>query len=216
MRALLIAAAIATAASFLSFTSTVTAVTSAGETMCTTTLGPVTVRGNLVVPAGAFCRLNGTHVTGNVTVESGSHLGTPAGPTIDGNVDIEPGGDAVLRLATVVRGNYRCNQCNFADLHDSTVRGNYQDNGLTEGVFLDGSTIGGNLEIRNSLGGGFGFDVHGNSVGGNFLFEGNSGDPSSDISTNTIKGNLECQGNTPPPTGAGNSAKQKLGQCAAL
>ena len=38
----------------------------------------------------------------------------------------------------------------------------------------------------------------------------------SDISADTIKGNLQCDGNTPAPTGSGNSAKQKLGQCAGL
>jgi hypothetical protein len=94
--------------------------------------------------------------------------------------------------------------------------GTTQANSLTEGVFADGSTIGGNVEIHNSLGGGFGFGVDGNSVGGNFHFDNNSGDPSSDISSNTIKGNLQCQGNTPPPTGAGNTAKHKQGQCAGL
>ena len=207
---------------------TTAGITSAGQTtMCTTTLGPITV-GNLVVPAGAVCVLNGTRVNGNVTVasgdgtlESGGDLETPpatdgVGPTISGNVVVEADGIAVLRVSTLVRGNYQCNQCSYADLHSATVKGNFQDNGLLEGAFLDGGTIGGNLEIVNSFGGGFSFAVSGFSVGGNLLFEGNLGQPSSDISTNTIKGNLQCDGNTPPPTGAGNSAKQKLGQCAGL
>jgi len=207
---------------------TAAGITSAGQTtMCTTTLGPITV-GNLVVPAGAVCTLNGTRVTGNVTVESGDGtlesggvLVTPAagsgvGPTIDGNVVVRADGIAVLRVSTLVRGNYQCNQCSYADLHGATVEGNFQDDGMLEGAFLDGGTIGGNLKIVDSFGGSFGFSVSGFSVGGNLLFEGNLGDPSSDISTNTIKGNLICDGNTPPPTGAGNSAKQKLGQCAGL
>ena len=209
-------------------TLTTAGITSAGQTtMCTTTLGPIMV-GNLAVPAGAVCVLDGTRVAGNVTVQSGNGTvesggvlttttaSVGVGPTINGNVIVEADGIAVLRVSALVKGNYQCNQCSYADLHGATVKGNFQDNGMLEGAFLDGGTIGGNLEIVNSFGGTFGFSVSGFSVGGNLLFEGNLGEPSSVISTNTIKGNLRCDGNTPPPTGAGNSAKQKLGQCATL
>jgi len=125
--------------------------------------------------------------------------------------------DAIADVrVSLIRGNYQCNGCSYADLHSSTVTGNFQDNGLLEGVFFDSNTIGGNLAIVNSFGGGFGFSLSRSSVGGNMSFEGNLGEPSSDISMNTITGNLQCDGNTPPPTGAGNSANKKLGQCAAL
>src|SRR5215831_11079916 len=207
---------------------TTAGITSAGQaaTVCTTTLGPITV-GNVVVPAGAHCVLDGTSVAGNVTVQSGngtlesggilttSTASAGAGPTINGNVVIEADGIADVRFA-LVRGNHQCNGCSYADLHSSIVKGNFQDNGLLEGVFFDFNTIGGNLEIVNSFGGGFGFSISHSSVGGNLQFEGNLGDPFSDISTSAIKGNLQCDGNTPAPTGSGNSAKQKLGQCAGL
>src|ERR1700737_4257689 len=56
------------------------------------TFGAVTIDGNVVVPSGAFCDLNGTHITGNATVKSGppepsepTSL-TSNGATIDGNV----------------------------------------------------------------------------------------------------------------------------------
>ena len=59
--------------------------------------------GNVVVPAGASCRIQGT-VTGNVTALSGAAVG--------------------IRVGSIVRGNYTCDGCLFADLHGSTVFGN--------------------------------------------------------------------------------------------
>ena len=62
---------------------------------CRTALGPVLITGNLVVPAGALCELNGTHVTGNATVKSGPPEPseptalTANGATIDGNVKVQ-------------------------------------------------------------------------------------------------------------------------------
>jgi hypothetical protein len=130
-------------------------------------------------------------------------------------VEIQKGEGATVTDSTI-GGNYQCSQCGFADLFFSSVAGNFQDNGLMEGAFIRRNTIGGNLEIHNSLGGGFGFTVLDNSVGGNVHFDNNSGEPSSNLGRNAINGNLQCQGNTPPPTGAGNTAKQKQGQCAGL
>src|SRR5438067_480448 len=119
----------------------------AGDTACTGALGAVTVDGNLIVPAGAVCLLTGTHVTGNVTAEQGSPSAVLRirGATIDGNVQVQQGANSVIGFSTVVGGNYQCEQCRFADVHVSTINGNYQDNSLTEGVFADGNTIGGNL-----------------------------------------------------------------------
>jgi hypothetical protein len=45
----------------------------AADTTCTTVITD-TVNGNLIVPAGAQCFLNGTTVSGNVTVEKGAQL----------------------------------------------------------------------------------------------------------------------------------------------
>jgi hypothetical protein len=94
------------------------------------------------------------------------------------------------------------------------VNGSLQDEGLTQGAFIENSSIGGNLQIHGSLDGGFGFALESNSVGGQLDFSKNTG--ASDISGNTIGKNLTCKDNTPPPTGGGNTAKKKDGQCALL
>jgi hypothetical protein len=199
---------------------TTAGIAAAGGTACTGTLGAVTVDDNLVVPAGAQCVLKGTHVTGNVTVQAGADPGqgltVNTNATIDGNVMTQTGRSTSVQDSTI-GGNYKCNQCFYADLNGSTVGGNFQDNGLMDGIFASNNTIGGNVEIHTSLGGGpaVGFSLDSNSVGGNFQFSNNSGGPI-DISANTIKGNLLCQGNTPDPTGSGNAAKMKQGQCSGL
>jgi hypothetical protein len=106
-------------------------IAAAGDTSCTGALGAVTVNGNLNVPAGASCTLTGTHVTGNVTVKQGPgdypalvNL-TTTGATIDGNVQVQRGGTSSLESSTVVGGNYQCDQCQFADLNNSTVKKNF-------------------------------------------------------------------------------------------
>ena len=70
----------------------------AGEVTCTGgSANPLTgkIVGNVVVPAGASCRIQGT-VTGNVTALTGAQVG--------------------IRVGSIVRGNYTCNNCLFADL----------------------------------------------------------------------------------------------------
>jgi len=193
----------------------------AGDYVCNNqTLGPMTVKGNLVVPSGAFCDLNGTHVTGNATAKAGPP--EPSLPTglladaaaIDGNVHVEKNAQFAAFDGSTIGGNVQCEKCEVADVQDSTVSGNLEDDGITEGAFLDNSTFGGNLQIHNSSDGGFGFSIDGNSVGGNLQFMKNTG--ASDISGNTIAGNLQCKDNAPPPAGADNTAKKKDGQCALL
>ncbi len=188
---------------------------------CRAPLGPVTISGNLIVPSGALCELNGTHVTGNAVVKSGppepseptalsSH-----GATIDGNVKVEQNAQFAAFSKTTVGGNLHCAQCEVADLHESTLNGNLVDNAVSEGAFIQNSQIGGNLQIhRGTDFFGTGFHIDMNTIAGNMGFDQNNG--TSEILNNHIQGNLRCHGNTPPPTGAGNTAKSKGGQCEAL
>jgi hypothetical protein len=182
-------------------------------------LGPITIDANVTVPAGAFCDLNGTHVTGNVTVERTTDPNNPAGlamdvgARVDGNVHVELNGQFAAFGASIVGGNVQCDTCQVADLHDSTVQGNLHDNALSQGTRIRNSHIGGNLLVLNSVDTvAFGYQFSGSSIGGNFEFSHNTG--ASNISGNAIGQNLNCEGNTPPPTGAGNTAHNKQGQCA--
>jgi hypothetical protein len=184
-------------------------------------LPAVNINGNLVVPSGAFCNLNGTHVTGNATVKAGPpEPSEPTslssnGATIDGNVNVQQNAQFAAFTGSTIGGNVHCNQCEVADVQDSTVKGNQLDNGVSEGAFIRNSHIFGNLRIHHGTD--FfatGFHIDGNTIGGNLEFNQNTG--LSDISGNKVTGNLQCNNNMPPPTGGGNTARQLQGQCALL
>ena len=171
----------------------------AGEVTCTG--GPNnplegTIDANVVVPAGASCRIHAS-VNGNVTAYKGAAVGIRAGSSIS--------------------GNYTCNSCLFADLHGSTIGGNVTISKETDGSFIDGSTITGNLTIQSSDADGDAFSIGTlalpNEIGGNLTFSKNTG--TSSIVNNTIAGNLTCDRNAPAPVSSGNTAASILGQCAA-
>jgi hypothetical protein len=188
---------------------------------CRTALGPVTIHGNLVVPTGALCELSGTHVTGNATVTSGPpEPSEPTalsakGATIDGNVKVQANAQFLASAGTTVGGTLHCTHCEVADVQGSTVKGSVQDKAVSEGAFIQNSEIGGNLQIQNGSDFfGTGFHIATNTIAGSMTFSNNTG--ASDISNNHIQGSLKCKGNSPPPTGTGNTAQAKSGQCAAL
>jgi hypothetical protein len=171
----------------------------AGDVTCTGgPTNPLTgkIVGNVVVPAGASCRIQGT-VSGNVTALTGAQVG--------------------IRPDSRVRGNYTCTGCLFADLHGSTIAGNVLISGETDGSFIDGSTIKGNLQIDSSNADGDAFSIGTaalpNKIGGNLSFNNNIG--TSSIMNNVIAGYLACQNNAPAPASSGNTAESFQGQCAA-
>jgi hypothetical protein len=172
------------------------------------------VTGNIEVPSGAFCDLNGAHVTGSATVESKGGLALDVGAMIDGNVTIERNGQFAARGSSVIGGDVKCHACAVADLNSSTVNGGLVDNGLTQGVLISNSHVGGSLLILGSRDAGFGFSISSTSVGSDLKFDKNKG--TSTISGNTITNSLVCNGNRPPPSGSGNTAATKSGQCAHL
>lgn len=184
------------------------------------TLGPVTIDGDLVVPSGAFCDLNGTHVTGDATVKAGppepSNFPTSLltdGATIDGDVNVQHNAQFAAFAASTIGGDVSCHRCEVGDVQSSTVEGDLVDNGVSEGAFIRNSSISGNLTILNGTDFfGTGFHIDGNTIGENLVFNRNTG--VSDIFGNTIAENLICNHNTPPPIGGGNTARHKRGQCA--
>ena len=86
---------------------------------------------------------------------------------------------------------------------------------------LCGATIDGNVNVHNNsatswIGAG-GSCTAGNSIGGSVQVSSNrvSGGPSAVLGGNTIAKNLNCSGNTPAPTGSGNTVSgNEAGQCA--
>lgn len=100
--------------------------------------------GNLRVPSGATCTLQGTRVQGNVRADRAQDVSIGNGSTVGGNVQVERGGSVTL---SGVR-----------------VDGNVQLSRNRGGVAVSNNTIGGNLQCTGNepppTGGG-------NAVGGN-------------------------------------------------
>lgn len=164
----------------------------AEERVCRGSIGAVTVD-NLRVPSNATCNLSGTQVKGTVKVESGANL-------------------SANRI---------------------TVNGNIQSEGFRNIRVYNYSTVGGSVQLKNGLSGGLG-SVSQTTINGDLQFEANRAKMTSDrntvranlqavqnrgglaITSNRISQALQCKENNPPPTGGGNTAGDKEGQCARL
>ncbi len=159
---------------------------SAAKRQCNGTLVGKVV-GDVVVPPGGSCLLDGATVTGDVTV----------------------GADAWAHAqSATINGDYTCDRCRFAHLYDSIVGGNYRISEATQENQIIGSVISGTLRLK---GNDAFITVDGNHVGRDLTLDGNTGDSS--IVDNTISGNLQCRDNVPPPASTGNTAKNFKGQC---
>lgn len=101
----------------------------AADRECVGLIGPETIRGNIVVPAGEVCDLAGTRVHGNVSLREGAEL-VAEGAEVHGNIEAER--DA------------------FVDLTETTVAGSLALQ-QSFGTFVDGGSIGGNVEAKGNL-----------------------------------------------------------------
>ena len=93
----------------------------ADETVCTGTIGAVTVD-NLRVPDGATCRLDGTHVKGTVKVEVDAIL-RAFGVRVIGNVQAEKARKVVIRDGSRVGGSVQIVQGGAAKVLRTRVNG---------------------------------------------------------------------------------------------
>lgn len=164
----------------------------AEERVCRGTIGAATVD-NLKVPSGATCKLNGTRVQGTVQVESGARL-YAEGIRVIGNVQSQ--GFKVISLTS-----------------GSRVGGSVQlENGRSGGLGKIASTrITGDLQLFSNSAR---MAARGNTILANLQAVSNTGGLV--IQNNNISENLQCKQNNPPPTGGGNTAGDKEGQCARL
>jgi hypothetical protein len=164
----------------------------AEERVCRGTIGATTVD-NLRVPQGASCTLNGTRVEGTVKVERNAGL-TANGIRVKGNVQSEGFKNILLRRASVVVGSVQL------------------ENGLRDGSGRVLNTrINGDLQFFSNKAR---MIARGNTILANFQANQNTGGLV--IENNRISENLQCQSNNPRPTGGGNTAGDKEGQCARL
>jgi hypothetical protein len=247
----------------------------ADDVECVGTLsGPI--QGNVVVPSGLECILEGAVVFGNVLAQPRSMLFVELS-TVHGSIEVKALAHTGA-LQSGIDGNYKCDDCFFEDVIESEVGGSVQIVGADDGDFIESSVILGNLEIVESVAGNFAFVIQNTTIGGDLLFEKNVGPTvigsggglggnriagdlqiyennvagafcppdappgtcpffenglfndnvvggnmqlfknqgPTEVFRNMIAGDLQCKENEPPPVGAGNTAKQKEEQCAAL
>jgi hypothetical protein len=167
---------------------------------CSSAMSFAAVTGDLHVRRGATCSLTSSAVDGNVMVDNGATL-TLNGVTVAG--DVHAGGGTTITGSTVIEGN--------AELANG---------GTGAPNVVCGSTIQGNLDVHNNRSttwiGTSPSCTAGNTIGHDLNVHDNnvSGGPSASVSDNTVGHNLDCHGNNPPPTGSGNTAARKSGQCA--
>jgi hypothetical protein len=181
------------------------------------TLTAMTISGNIIVPKKAFCDLVNSHVTGSATVENSGGLSLDQASSIGANVQLLRNAQLGEFNGSMVGGNVRCDHCSAVFvLTGSSVGGNLIEDEATQGAILKNAHIGGNLLIHESVDtvDTPAYDVETNTIGGNLKFDDNKG--SSTFVNNAITGTLSCEGNHPPPTGSGNTASTKRGQCASL
>jgi hypothetical protein len=167
----------------------------ADETICADTYITGT-HDNVIVPPGTVCGSSAdTYITGSVKVFGGYNAET--GTTIEGNLDGEPG-HLFVRLfgpGVVVRGNVQLKKAAApAEVSGYTpgteIWGNFHWEENPNFLFADGGSIGGDLKMEKSTGGGV-------------------------IFGNIIRGDLQCKENAPPPDGRENTVRgNKEDQCA--
>jgi hypothetical protein len=179
-----------------------------GSVSCTGAMTFAAVRSDVHVTRGSSCSITDSTINGNVTVDPGGSL-TLQGVTV-GN-DIHSHG-SVVSIGPDSAGS-------------PTIVGH--DVEIANGVagpanVLCGAQIGNNLDVHDNRNetviGVSGACTTGNSVGNDTNVYNNrvTGGPSAVIAGNTVSHNLLCILNTPAPTGGGNTAAHKTGQCAAF
>jgi hypothetical protein len=160
---------------------------------------------------------------------------------VRGNVEVKEDADT-LAFETTIGGNYKCDRCFSESVFESTIGGSVQIVGAHEANRVVHSVIRGNVEVVASSADFFVSDIFENEIGGSVKFEKNAG-PRVLVEENAIAGelqilenvireglnldenivggnmqvqvrqNLQCKENEPPPTGGGNTARKKQGQC---
>jgi len=155
------------------------------NTFCGDTPGLETISSgtpkNIVVPSpdtgiSGMCKLTGTvNVTGNVKVNPGGELEITDGVVIDGNLQAK--GAAEIYVGTVV---------------GPIIHGNVQIGGSTDDVTIEGSSIGGDIKIKDQSAGIILID--GNVVSGSIKLRGNTAEVI-DVINNDVDGDIKLEDN---------------------
>lgn len=182
----------------------------AGETICTGTLGAITVD-DLSVPQYATCTLNGTKVEGNIKVETDATL-QAYGVRVDGNVQSDGASLINIHANSWVGGAVQVKYAGQLYVyHNTSVGDSIQAERVNQVNVYPGVEVGGSIQIKQSGGAIIeGVDVNqdilldtnnralvvrDNTIGGNLqVFQNTRGGIT--LTRNTIDGNLQANQNT--------------------
>jgi hypothetical protein len=201
----------------------------AAATECTGVITATTIPGDVVVPSGAFCDLDGVIVQGDVIVQRGGSLSVDATSTdtlIRGNIRgngcgyIQLKNTASPAIRMVVGGDVtiaRCTDTAFSGcvgVSTSTppasvlIGGSFKCSDISDTCVALYCTVAGDVDCSGNAGG---CELAASAVGGNAIINDNGA--LSTIANNVIAGALKCNGNA-AANGAGNKvAGTKSGQC---
>ncbi len=174
--------------------------------------------GALAVSAGQTCIFQGGSVTGNITQTGGNLILN--GTTVMGDVKLQGGGTFSFSGSTRISGSVSVQNLPVglprSQICGTVIGGNllFQNNSspvqIGAASLCDGNSVGGNLEIHSNHGGVL---IYRNLVTGNLVVENDT--DSIMVFSNRVAKDLQCSGDS-NIAGAGNTAQQKQGECAAF
>jgi hypothetical protein len=206
------------------------------DATCNGTIGAGVIVGNVIVPPGASCELLGTTVTGNVHFGQGSKLLTE-NANVAGNIQGEGarriwiyntvvtdiqlkkvthqiiiGSDRTCVADPLVLGRIQLEENSAAiSICKMSTRQDVQLTKNTGNILVTDNIVGEDLQVAENT---KLARLRFNEVGQNMEVIKNTGGVY--INKNTVGMLLQCKDNVPPPTGTGNTAPMKEGQCAGL
>lgn len=146
--------------------------------------------GEIEVPAGQVCVLQGTRVEGNIKLNAGSVLDA-RDVTVVGNLQGDGAASVLLAGASSLTGSVQLKQGGGATLLGARIGGDIQVDDHFATLFAQGNQVGGNIQVIGNRGG-------------------------VTLVDNRIVGNLQCKDNLPAPRGSGNLAASSEDQCNAM
>jgi hypothetical protein len=167
----------------------------ADDRRCSGTIGARSIDGNVIVPRGQTCRLNGTRVDDNVFVRANARL-FARGVRIGGNIQAE-NHQLVEVLRRKVDGRFvrsrvgsdiQLTSGRFSEIRRAVIGGNLQSKQNNRQQYAVANRIDGDLQAFSNRGG---YHIHGNVIDGNLQCKSNRPRPTGDH--NRVKGNKEDQ-----------------------
>lgn len=143
--------------------------------------------GEIEVPAGQVCVLQGTRVEGNVKLNAGSVLDA-RDVTVIGNLQADGAATVVVAGVSSFTGSVQLKQGGSATLLGLRVTGDIQLDNNAGALVAEANVTGGNVQVVGNRGG-------------------------VTLLNNRADGNLQCKENQPAPVGSGNTAASIEDQC---